>query len=103
MEENQELPDPIGEAVKKLFGLSYLFPYQRLVVSNILEAAAAAGIALQWPGEAVPENSPAAEAADRESCSPSDQESLGRQIVILPTRAGPPSPPIAAIISGSRR
>ncbi|GHV69388.1 ATP-dependent DNA helicase RecQ [Spirochaetia bacterium] len=92
MEENRELPDPIGEAVKKLFGLSYLFPYQRLVVSNILEAAAAAGIALQWPGEAAPASPDDADGPDqdRESCSPLDQdrESLGRQIVILPTGAG---------------
>jgi ATP-dependent DNA helicase RecQ len=56
------LNDPLGDAVKNLFGLSYLFPYQRLVITNILEAAQAE------------ENS--------------DRESLGKQIVILPTGAG---------------
>jgi hypothetical protein len=34
--------DPIQGAVKKLFGLDYLFPYQRLVVGNIIEVAQAA-------------------------------------------------------------
>jgi ATP-dependent DNA helicase RecQ len=53
--------DPLGDKVKELFGLPYLFPYQRLVISNILEAAAPAG---------------------------DDQDDMGRQIVILPTGAG---------------
>ena len=61
-ENNLSGQDPLSEAVKNLFGLSYLFPYQRLVITNILEAAKAE------------ENS--------------DRESLGRQIVILPTGAG---------------
>ncbi|MDR1444795.1 MAG: RecQ family ATP-dependent DNA helicase, partial [Treponema sp.] len=52
---------PLGDKVKELFGLPYLFPYQRLVISNILEAAAAAE---------------------------DDRDDLGRQIVILPTGAG---------------
>jgi hypothetical protein len=30
--------DFLSRAVKRFFGLDYLFPYQRLVVSNILEA-----------------------------------------------------------------
>jgi ATP-dependent DNA helicase RecQ len=97
-------PDPLGGAVKKLFGLSYLFPYQRLVVSNILEAAAAAGITLRWPEEE-PENSrppvradgkngprpdegAAEEAAEPEEGSASEGTESGRQIVILPTGAG---------------
>jgi len=54
--------DALSEAVSRLFGLSYLFPYQRLVITNILEAAQA-------------EDS-------------SDRESSGKQIVILPTGAG---------------
>ncbi|MDR0731896.1 MAG: ATP-dependent DNA helicase RecQ, partial [Treponema sp.] len=53
--------DFLGDKVKELFGLPYLFPYQRLVISNILEAAA--------PVE-------------------DDQDDMGRQIVILPTGAG---------------
>jgi ATP-dependent DNA helicase RecQ len=56
-----EEPDLLGRAAKEYFGLSYLFPYQRLTIANILEAAAGEG---------------------------EDRESLGRQIVILPTGAG---------------
>ena len=41
--------DLLGNAVEKLFGLPYLFPYQRLVISNLLEAAMTAGLAVQWP------------------------------------------------------
>ena len=62
MDETNLNDDPLGKAVKELFGLSYLFPYQRLVISNILEAAASAEL--------------------------SDREGLGKQIVILPTGAG---------------
>jgi len=54
--------DSLTSAVKNLFGLSYLFPYQRLVITNILEVASAD------------------DSSDRESC--------GKQIVILPTGAG---------------
>ncbi|MDR0324087.1 MAG: hypothetical protein LBI12_06550, partial [Treponema sp.] len=41
-----ENKDPLSAAAKNLFGLSYLFPYQRLVITNILEAASAAGISV---------------------------------------------------------
>jgi ATP-dependent DNA helicase RecQ len=59
--ETPEEPDLLTRAAKEYFGLSYLFPYQRLTISNILEAAAGEG---------------------------EDRGSLGRQIVILPTGAG---------------
>ena len=76
--------DPLSFAAKELFGLSYLFPYQRLVIANILEAAQAEGIKVRWPGE------PATAASDGESPEESfaDRDSFGRQIVILPTGAG---------------
>ena len=77
-----ETDDPLTNAAKELFGLPYLFPYQRLVVANILEAADAAGIGLCWPGD---------EKEDRRTKPEktfSDRESSGRQIVILPTGAG---------------
>jgi len=61
----QTVHDELGEAAKNLFGLSYLFPYQRLVITNILEAVRAID--------------------DEES---GDRETLGKQIVILPTGAG---------------
>ncbi|MDR2941294.1 MAG: RecQ family ATP-dependent DNA helicase [Treponema sp.] len=68
MENNEienQIEDPLSEAANRLFGLSYLFPYQRLVITNILEAASA------FPDMGF-----------------SDRESSGRQIVILPTGAG---------------
>ncbi|MCL2066513.1 MAG: RecQ family ATP-dependent DNA helicase [Treponema sp.] len=76
--------DPLGNAVKSLFGLSYLFPYQRLVIANILEAAAASGIRLRWPE---PETA-AADETIPEGDEDTDRFSSGKQIVILPTGAG---------------
>ena len=93
-EPSDEPSNPLSRAVKELFGLSYLFPYQRLVVANILEAAGAAGINVQWPRETgEPESAfdpePGRESAQSDKDSAlSDRESGGRQIVILPTGAG---------------
>jgi len=75
--------DPVTNAAKELFGFSYLFPYQRLVVSNMLEAAAAASIGINWPAEG-----PSAENSGDSADNYSDRKDLGRQIVILPTGAG---------------
>ena len=81
--------DPLGHAVKELFGLSYLFPYQRLVMANILEAAEAAGIKLRWPGDSPPEaGAPAETFAPEGGGGIDDRAGSGRQIVILPTGAG---------------
>jgi len=81
-----EIKDPLGEAVKNLFNLSYLFPYQRLVMTNILEAAQAAGIPVKWPEQEA--ESSAGSWAEELAAEPSDREAMGRQIVILPTGAG---------------
>ena len=67
-----EIQFSISQAAKDLFGLEYLYPYQRLVISNILEAAEAISR----------ENTPN---SDKNT---SDRETMGRQIVILPTGAG---------------
>jgi ATP-dependent DNA helicase RecQ len=56
-------PDPLLEEAKKTFGISYLFPYQRLAVHNILSACGA-------PGSAGADSAP------------------GDQIIMLPTGAG---------------
>jgi ATP-dependent DNA helicase RecQ len=77
--------DPLTDAVKKLFNLSYLFPYQRLVITNILEAASASGIPVNWLEQ---EAEILKTSTDEPLEEPSDRESLGRQIVILPTGAG---------------
>jgi ATP-dependent DNA helicase RecQ len=62
LEEPGGFEDPVAAAVRQLFGLSYLFPYQRLVVANILEAATAKGFSIRWPGEA-PDEGAATDAA----------------------------------------
>ncbi|MCL2440356.1 MAG: RecQ family ATP-dependent DNA helicase [Treponema sp.] len=67
--------DFLDETAKNLFGVSYLFPYQRLVITNILEAASAA-------------DSSEKETYHSANDYHSDRETLGRQIVILPTGAG---------------
>jgi ATP-dependent DNA helicase RecQ len=79
--------DPITSAVKKLFGFPYLFPYQRLVIANILEAAGAAGIGINWPADGAESENRSGETDDSDA-GLSDREGLGRQIVILPTGAG---------------
>jgi len=89
-----ETTDPLNSAASRLFGVPYLFPYQRLVVANILEAAGAAGLTLAWPGADEPalrDDSPAAwnRGFDEEPAeSFPDRGCPGRQIVILPTGAG---------------
>jgi ATP-dependent DNA helicase RecQ len=90
-----ELPDPVKEAARELFGLPYLFPYQRLVVANILEAAEAGGAALCWPeglrnGRFPFEDKAGEEEKEDEAYHDgnTDRVSMGRQIVILPTGAG---------------
>jgi ATP-dependent DNA helicase RecQ len=57
----QSAPDPIGETARAAFGIPYLYPYQRLVVSNTLEG-----------------------------CSDRGESEIDRldQLVILPTGAG---------------
>jgi len=85
---SEELSDPLSGAVKSLFGLSYLFPYQRLVMTNILEAAHAAGIPVNWPAREGGEAQPEIEGEADDSEGETDRECSGRQIVILPTGAG---------------
>ena len=85
MEPNESL-DPLRGALKSFFGLDYLFPYQRLVISNILEAAEAQGFPIRWPSiDTASGDAPNGGTPSGEEC---DREALGRQIVILPTGAG---------------
>jgi ATP-dependent DNA helicase RecQ len=74
-------------------GLRYLFPYQRLVITNILEAARSAGIPFADLGDSIARGSQVSAEdlhIDEEPPDP-DRElwsGYGRQIVILPTGAG---------------
>jgi ATP-dependent DNA helicase RecQ len=93
---NTDFTDPISRAVKELFGMDYLFPYQRLVVGNILEAAAATGVKFRYDMGAAEAEVTATEAATEmdvdfsaaDEVSDEDRAGMGRQIVILPTGAG---------------
>ena len=67
--------DPLTDIAKKHFNIDYLFPYQRLVISNILEAAGAEGFTHN------PEKNPVTGEYDI-------YDTRSNQIVILPTGAG---------------
>ncbi|MCL2206360.1 MAG: ATP-dependent DNA helicase RecQ, partial [Treponema sp.] len=88
--EGSELEDPLSCAAKELFGLPYLFPYQRLVITNIMEAVEAAHIRIRWRKDDFDFDSDVVSDLDEstESDESDDRESSGRQIVILPTGAG---------------
>jgi len=102
MENSFGLFDPVNQAAQKYFGINYLFPYQRLVVANILEAAEAAGIPLLEEAAFEKEAAVCADSACADfspefqapeqvmepKAEAEDRSSLGRQIVILPTGAG---------------
>lgn len=62
-EQQKDTEDTVMAAAKRAFGISYLYPWQRLVIENILDSA-------QNP-----------ESEDEFSCH-------GKQIVLLPTGAG---------------
>ncbi|MDR0569097.1 MAG: RecQ family ATP-dependent DNA helicase [Spirochaetaceae bacterium] len=78
----KQFSDPLNKAAERFFGAPYLFPYQRLVITNILEAAGAAGIPFSGIGA-----SPATE-LEKTAGNAEDRETGGRQIVVLPTGAG---------------
>lgn len=99
MEHEHEEPtlrsDPVVLAAQRLLGVSYLYPYQRLVVAHILDGARRAKLSLEWPPDLVPLEEPPSVSPGGDSPPKSDVraedddwESLGRQIVILPTGAG---------------
>lgn len=92
-DENGNVCDPVTLAAQKLMGINYLFPYQRLVVSNIFEAAESHGISINWPLDQIQqseENDDSKMEPERndENLFSEDNSSMGRQIVILPTGAG---------------
>jgi len=84
-EKHAQLNDPLDEAVKNLFGLSYLFPYQRLVITNILEAASTAQLERRTEPNL---NGELTNKIFDSSDDLTDRETSGKQIVILPTGAG---------------
>ncbi len=73
--ESSEADDPVLSVAKNVFGVSHLYPWQRLVIGNILDAAA--DMAAGSPG-----------LANDSAAGATDVFCMGRQIVLLPTGAG---------------
>ncbi len=73
--------DPAARAARDAFGIPYIYPWQRLVIANVLDAVAAETRARQAreSGE---------EIDDGETLFDEDGARRGRQIVLLPTGAG---------------
>lgn len=69
--------DPVSAAAETLFGVRYLYPYQRLVVANILDA---------FPG-AAPSPGDLGAVPDTAGTTPEGPDRL-RQVVLLPTGYG---------------
>jgi ATP-dependent DNA helicase RecQ len=69
------ITDPLSSIAKEYFNIDYLFPYQRLVISNILEAAGAEGFTHK---------------AEKNPVTGENviYDTRSNQIVILPTGAG---------------
>lgn len=84
--ESSEVDDPVLSVAKNVFGVSHLYPWQRLVIGNILDAAAdmAAGVPSLEAGSPQGQKSPQAQ----EGGDSTDVFCMGRQIVLLPTGAG---------------
>ncbi|AEE16034.1 RecQ family ATP-dependent DNA helicase [Treponema brennaborense] len=96
--------DPVRDAARNIFGISSLYPWQRLVIANIMESAEAAltakpDIAVKNSEEpstaccASADYDRATECAQSAECSRSaecgrDPGNRGKQIVLLPTGAG---------------
>ncbi|HPW64536.1 MAG TPA: RecQ family ATP-dependent DNA helicase [Candidatus Omnitrophota bacterium] len=80
--------DPVAEMATSAFGIKYLFPWQRLVIANILDAVQASNDARDTPDarNAVAGDTPDILAGDE--LHDEDGALRGQQIVLLPTGAG---------------
>lgn len=77
--------DPVAEIARRFFGVEWLYPWQRIVMANILDAAKAAGARARLEGGV------AEGCGDGETGLVFEDEDgflRGRQVVILPTGAG---------------
>lgn len=82
---SQAVEDPVMDAAKKAFGINYLYPWQRIVIENILDGCR------KSPADALANPSAELNPTDTEkSLQQEDDRALyrGRQIVLLPTGAG---------------
>ena len=78
--------DPAGAVAQDVFGVPSLYPWQRLVIANIMECGERhlANQVQSQPAPAVPKDILATESGDQED----DSINRGRQMVLLPTGAG---------------
>jgi ATP-dependent DNA helicase RecQ len=96
----KEAVDPVAAEAKRVFDIDYLYPWQRLVIANILDAAQAGLDRADHPDSdfAAPDH-PDRNLADRATALPNpgspcdelhdeDGALRGQQIVLLPTGAG---------------
>ena len=78
--------DPILQTAQKAFGINYLYPWQRLVIANILDAVSAQENSSEL--EKKLENGEISRQEFYETLFDQDGINRGRQIVLLPTGAG---------------
>lgn len=78
--------EPAVAVAQDVFGVPSLYPWQRLVIANIMECEERylANQAQSQPAPAVPKDSQATDSDDQED----DSINRGRQVVLLPTGAG---------------
>ena len=89
--ESSEADDPVLSVAKNVFGVSHLYPWQRLVIGNILDAAsdmASGAFCLSDNFTQGLEGGGSSSLANDSSADATDIFCLGRQIVLLPTGAG---------------
>ncbi len=89
--ESSEADDPVLSVAKNVFGVSHLYPWQRLVIGNILDAAsdmAAGAFGLSDNFTQGLEGGGSSSLANDFAADATDIFCLGRQIVLLPTGAG---------------
>ena len=99
-DENASMDDDALEAAKRAFGISYLYPWQRLVIANIIDAvasrksnvntkAAAQTASAKRAGRTVMTVTTETQTAAQDAqTAAEDAAEYGRQIVLLPTGAG---------------
>lgn len=87
--DTSEADDPVLAVAKSVFGVTHLYPWQRLVIGNILDAAADSSGQERDCSQAK-EAAPAQNLSQAKDCGGdmTDAFCMGRQIVLLPTGAG---------------
>lgn len=83
----QELDDPVTLCARVTFGIEYLFPWQRLVIANIMDAVAA-NLAAKLSAGTGRSDGANGERLAGDELHDEDGTLRGRQIVLLPTGAG---------------